>query len=364
MRCGICGSDLHARHHADEQADVLAESGYDGFMRSDQRVILGHEFYGEIADYGPKTRRKLATGTPVVALPLLRRGHDVHAIGLSAAAPGAYAEQLVVEESLMLAVPNGVSPDLAALTEPMAIAWHAVRRAEIKKRGVAIVIGCGPVGLAVICMLKAQGVRTIVASDFSAGRRALATACGADVVVDPSSESPYARSEERGHLTTVPAKVKLGLDTMDKLSRVPVPWHYLWRAAEALGAKPKHPVIFECVGVPGILDDLIATAPLYSRVVVVGVCMTPDTIRPAMAINKEIELRLVVGYNPLEFRDTLQMLTEGKVNPAVTVTGTVGLAGAERAFDALATAETHAKILVDPKGPAVDPAAGGQLESQ
>jgi threonine dehydrogenase-like Zn-dependent dehydrogenase len=152
----------------------------------------------------------------------------VHAIGLSAAAPGAYAEQLVVEESLMLAVPNGLSPDLAALTEPMAIAWHAVRRAEIKKGGVAIVIGCKPVGLAVICMLKAQGVRTIVASDFSAGRRGLAMACGADVVVDPSSESPYARSEERGHLTTVPAKVKLGLETMDKLSRVPVPWHYLW----------------------------------------------------------------------------------------------------------------------------------------
>jgi threonine dehydrogenase-like Zn-dependent dehydrogenase len=347
-RCGICGSDLHARHHADEHADVLAEAGYDGFMRSEQRVVLGHEFYGELADYGPKTRKRLPTGTPVVALPLLRRGEDVHAIGLSAAAPGGYAQQLVIEESLMLAVPNGLAADVAALTEPMAIGWHAVCRAEVKKGDVAIVIGCGPVGLAVICMLKAKGVRTVVASDFSAARRALATACGADVVADPNVDSPYARSAERGHLMTVPAKAKLGLETIDKLNRLPVPWHHVWRAAEKLGAKPKHPVIFECVGVPGILDGIIASAPLNSRVVVVGVCMTPDTIRPAMAINKEIDLRFVVGYTPLEFRDTLHMLAEGKVDPAPIVTGTVGLPGVEQAFDALASAETHAKILIDP----------------
>ena len=174
LRCGICGSDLHARHHADQAADVLAEAGYDGFMRSEQQVVLGHEFCGEIADYGPGSRKKVATGTPVVALPLRRRGGETHAVGLSAATPGAYAEQVVVEESLMFALPNGLEPELGVLTEPMAIGWHAVRRAEIKKRDVAIVIGCGPVGLAVICMLKAQGVRTIVASDFSPGRRALA----------------------------------------------------------------------------------------------------------------------------------------------------------------------------------------------
>jgi len=364
MRCGICGSDLHARHHADEGADVLAEAGYDGFMRSDQRVVFGHEFCGVVADYGRKCRRRLATGTPVVALPLLRRGADVHPIGLSAAAPGAYAEQLVVEESLMLAVPNGLTADVATLTEPMAIGRHAVRRAEIKKGDVAIVIGCGPVGLAVICMLKAQGARTIVASDFSPGRRALAAACGADVVVDPNGESPYAGSEEHGHITTVPAMVKLGLATMDKLTRLPLPWHHVWRAAETLGAKPKRPVIFECVGIPGILDGIIASAPLHSRVVVIGVCMTPDTIRPAMAINKEIDLRFVVGYSPLEFRDTLHMLAEGKVNAVATVTGTVGLAGAERAFEALATAETHAKILIDPKSPAELRDASGQAQSR
>jgi threonine dehydrogenase-like Zn-dependent dehydrogenase len=357
VRCGICGSDLHARHHCDELAEVMSESGYDGFMRSDQEIVFGHEFCGEVAEYGPGCRAKVPARAPVVALPLLRRGGEVHGLGLSSAAPGAYAEQVVVEESLMLPVPNGLPSELGALTEPMAIGLHAVRRGEVKKGTVAIVIGCGPIGLSVICMLKARGVRSVVASDFSRGRRALATACGADVVVDPSEGSPYAAYGDRGHLDTVPAALELALGTMEKLRRVPVPWHHVWRTAEALGVKPSSPVIFECVGIPGIIDAIVSSAPLFSRVVVVGVCMGADQIRPAMAINKEIELRFVLGYTPLEFRDTLHMLAEGKVNPAPLVTGVVGLPGVDSAFAALGDPETHAKILIDPKSPAAEPAS-------
>jgi threonine dehydrogenase-like Zn-dependent dehydrogenase len=347
--CGICGSDLHARHHADAQADILAEAGYDGFMRSDQRVVFGHEFCGEILDYGPGCAKKLALGTPVVAVPLVRRGKDMHAIGLSASAPGAYAEQVVVEESLMFKLPNGLSPEVGVLTEPMAVGWHAVRRAEISKGDIAIVIGCGPVGLAVIAMLKAQGVRTIVASDFSTGRRTLARACGAGVAVDPSTESPYQAFDDPGFVQTVPDAAYGAVATIEKLKRLPVPWHHVWRVAEKLGAKPKRPVIFECVGVPGIIDGIITSAPLFSRVVVVGVCMEPDPIRPVMAINKEIDLRFVVGYTPLEFRDTLHMLAEGKVDASPIVTGTVGLPGVDAAFDALRDPEHHAKIVIDPR---------------
>jgi threonine dehydrogenase-like Zn-dependent dehydrogenase len=256
---------------------------------------------------------------------------------------------VVVEESMMLPVPNGLSPEMGALTEPMAVGWHAVQRGEVKKGDVAIVIGCGPVGLAVICMLKAHGVRTVVASDLSRGRRELATACGADVVVDPGEGSPYEAAGERNYLKTVPAAVELAIGTMEKLTRLPVSPHHVMRVAEKLGVKPKHPVIFECVGVPGIIDGIVGSAPLFSRVVVVGVCMSPDKFRPAMAVNKEIDLRFVVGYTPLEFRDTLHMLAEGKVNAAPLVTGSVGLPGVANAFDALGDPESHAKILIDPK---------------
>jgi threonine dehydrogenase-like Zn-dependent dehydrogenase len=364
--CGICGSDLHARHHAGEQADVLAEAGYDGFMRSHQRVVMGHEFVGTVARYGPKSEGKLAEGTPVVALPLVRNGRDMHAIGLSASAPGAYADQVVVEESLMFALPEGLSPDLAVLTEPMAIGYHAVRRSEIGKKDVAIVIGCGPVGLAVICMLKARGVRTIVASDFSAGRRALAKACGADVVVDPTEGSTYGSLDDQGFLKTVPDAVSLAVVTIEKLQRSPlrVPWHIVWRTAEKLGAGPNRPVIFECVGLPGIIDGIITGAPLFSRVVVVGVCMEADRFRPVMAINKEIDLRFVVGYTPLEFYDTLHLLADGKVAAAPVVTGIVGLSGVAAAFDTLGKPGRHAKIVIDPRSTATEPDADLPTDSE
>jgi threonine dehydrogenase-like Zn-dependent dehydrogenase len=91
--CGICGSDLHARRDADAQADVLAEAGYDGFARSHEQVVFGHEFCGTILDYGPKTTRRVKSGAAVVALPLIRKANGMHAIGLSASAPGAYAER-------------------------------------------------------------------------------------------------------------------------------------------------------------------------------------------------------------------------------------------------------------------------------
>jgi threonine dehydrogenase-like Zn-dependent dehydrogenase len=356
LRCGICGSDLHARNHCDEVADVMAETGYPDFMRSNQSVVFGHEFCGEVLDHGPGTRKTPRPGTPVVAMPLLRRGKDVHALGLSTAAPGAYAEQLVVEQSLAFAVPNGLPPEHAALTEPMAVGWHAVQRAEIGKKDVAIVIGCGPIGLAVILMLKAHGVRTVIASDFSSGRRALATECGADVVVNPAQDSPYKAASGHGHLETPLDAFDLAIGTIEKLQAVRLPWWHVWRAADKLGAAtPKHPVIFECVGVPGIIEGIITGAPLFSRVVVVGVCMGADRLRPSMAINKEIDLRFVLGYTPLEFRDTLHMLADGKVDATPLITGTVGLDGVAAAFDALGDPEAHAKILIDPKSDATMP---------
>jgi len=291
----------------------------------------------------------------VVVFPLLRRNGSIHPIGLSAAAPGGYAEQLMVEESLAFADANGLSPERAVLTEPLAVGLHAVRRGQVGKRTVAIVIGCGPIGLGVILMLKARGVRRVIASDLSPGRRKLAERCGADVVIDPGGDSPYAGCADAGHLMSAPEAFETAVGLTERLRRLPLPWEAVWRAAEGLGAGPKVPVVFECVGAPGMIDEIIAEAPLFSRVVVVGVCMGADRIRPALAINKEIDLRFVFGYTPLEFRDALHMLAEDEVDPTPLVTGTVGLPGVESAFDALGDPEVHAKIIIDPKSRAEEP---------
>lgn len=353
--CGICGSDLHAKDHADELADVLDEVGYHDCIRRSTPTVMGHEFSGVVAERGAKTPRGLKVGTRVVSFPMVRAHGGVQMTGLSPLAPGGYAEQVLVEASMTFPVPNGLPLDVAALTEPMAVALHAVRRSEIAKRDTAIVVGCGPVGLAVICQLRAMGVDTIVAADLSPARRALATRCGASIVVDPKLESPYERAVAKGMVTEFSGLAELGIGSMEKLRRLPG-WERVYRAAEALGAAgPKRPVIFECVGVPGMIDAIIGAAPLSSRVIVAGVCMSADRFRPAMAIGKEIDLRFVFGYTPLEFRDSLHMLADGKLDASPLITGKVGLAGVACAFEALGDPEKHAKILVDPRSSAEIP---------
>lgn len=357
QRCGICGSDLHMRHHCDEFKTVVSKVGLGPVMpSSSDPVVFGHEFCAEVLEYGPGCDKKLKIGTRVVAQPLLRLGGQIHMAGLSPLATGAYAERMILQESALVPVPNGLSADMAALTEPMAVAWHAVRRSEIAKGDVAIVIGCGPVGLAVICLLKAQGVERVVASDFSAGRRALAQKCGADVVIDPREGSPYAERPGEDFIRDLPGLLELSLGTREKLGKLPVPWHVAWRLVEKLGVgAPKRPVIFECVGIPGLVQQIIDGAPLMSRIIVAGVCMQVDRYEPALAIHKEIDLRFVFGHSPLEYRDTLHMIAEGKVNCAPMITGTVGLEGVANAFDALKDPEKHAKILIDPRSSVTQP---------
>jgi len=140
------------------------------------------------------------------------------------------------------------------------------------------------------------------------------------------------------------------------MERLPIPWWHVWRLAEKLGtASPKRPVIFECVGVPGMISQIIKGAPFFSQVIVEGVCMEEDRFDPTMAINKEIDLRFVVGYTPLEYRDVLRKLAEGKLNEYPLITASVGLHGVANAFEAPGNPEVHAKILVDPKSQVVAP---------
>ena len=286
---------------------------------------------------------------------MVRGPRGVDPVGLSAQAPGAYAEQVIAQESMMLAVPNGLAPDVAALTEPMAVAWHAVRRGEVGKRQVAIVIGCGPVGLGVILMLKAKGVRTVVASDFSPGRRELAQACGADVVVDPQQDSPYTAAGDSGHLPDLSSALELAVGTREKLGRLPIDWWHVWRAAEKLGAGPKHPVIFECVGVPG--RDRVDRRQ-RAAAVAGGRGRGVRRPRPLPAGDGDqqgdrppLRGRLLAARVPRHAPDARR----GKGRPAADDHRRRGPRRRDAAFDALGDPERHAKILIDPGSGAREP---------
>ncbi len=328
LACGICGSDLHALKHAEQFVEASRRAGALFSMDLSRDVVMGHEFCAEVVEHGPDTRTRLEVGTRVCSRPALMRRDGVRAIGYSNDTPGGFAEYMRLSESLLLEVPDGLATEHAALTEPMAVGVHAVGKANLMPDDVPLVIGCGPVGLAVIASLRLKDARPIVAADFSSRRRELAAALGADVVVDPAEDTPWQSWRE----------VAVWRDA----SRAPQlpPW---------VPGPPRRPaVVFECVGVPGVLDQIMAASPRGTRIVVVGVCMEPDTIHPMLGISKELNIQFVLGYRPEEFAATLHHIAAGAIPTAPLITGTVGVEGVADAFQDLASPERHAKILVEP----------------
>src|SRR5579864_2194749 len=191
LACGICGSDLHALKHAEKLVEGARRSGGPFVMDLKRDIVMGHEFCAEVVDFGPETRRRFKTGARVCAMPVLIRASGVETVGYSNDHPGGYGEYMRLTEKLLLEVPNGLATERAALTEPLAVGYHAVAKARLEKDDAPLVIGCGPVGLAVIAGLKLSGVHPIVAADFSPRRRELAQQMGADLVIDPQDKSPH-----------------------------------------------------------------------------------------------------------------------------------------------------------------------------
>jgi threonine dehydrogenase-like Zn-dependent dehydrogenase len=120
------------------------------------------------------------------------------------------------------------------------------------------------------------------------------------------------------------------------------------RAALFSGTQTGRPVVFECVGAPGVLQSVIEGCPLKAQIIVAGVCMETDRIEPSLAINKQLDLRFVLGYQPDEFAQTLGDIAEGRINVEPLITAKVGLDGVAQAFVDLGNPETNVKILVDP----------------
>ncbi len=326
--CGICGSDLHAAKHMQQFCELARRTGGRWALDPARDVVFGHEFCCEVVEHGPGTPKRLKPGALVVSMPMTLAGGTVQGIGYSNDIAGGFAQYMPLADRLLLEVPNGLPAAQAALTEPIAVGWHAVQQARLTAQDVPLVIGCGPVGLAVIASLKVQGAHPIIAADFSPARRALARRMGADIVVDPAEASPYTSWQE--------AATPTGYDPS--------------RFAQLFGGGPKQrpAVIFECVGVPGMIQRVMEGAPPGARVVVVGVCMETDRFEPFFGIVKQLNLQFVLAYTAEEFATSLELIADGKIDVTPLITGHVGLAGVSDAFADLATPELHAKILVDP----------------
>ncbi|MCF6387728.1 zinc-binding dehydrogenase [Mycobacterium sp. MBM] len=305
--CGICGSDLHFASHGDQMlaAGAQMEGVSDTLAGIDLSadVYMGHEFSAEVVEAGPDTDAP-APGTLVTSVPVLLSPTGAEMIVYSNTTVGGYSERMLLSAPLLLPVPNGLDARHAALTEPMAVGLHAVNISKIERGETALVIGCGPIGIAIVAALRFRGVETIVASDFSPTRRTLAEAVGAHVSVDPAQGSPFHQSRPT--------------------------------------------VVFEAVGAPGVLDDVLRRAPAGARVVVAGVCMQADTVHPFYASAKQLSLHFVFGYDPAEFAESLRAIAEGDIDVAPMITGEVDLDGVADAFTDLGDPERHCKIVVTP----------------
>lgn len=307
--CGICGSDLHAT----EVPDYRLEPG----------TVLGHEFAGTVIESRHPDWRP---GDRLAAIPFAacadcepqgecRQGlaatcPGVTGLGFAPKRPGGYAERVVIRASQALRLPAEVDFAAGALLEPLAVGAHAVAMADMPKGARVLVTGAGPIGLAVAALARLSGAGAVVVSEPGAARRARAARLGVTAVLDPGA----ARLEDA--------------------------------FAAAAGGPPD--LIFECVGVPGMLQRMIELAPPRGRIVVVGVCMEEDRLRPRLAIRKELSLRFVLAYDRADFALVLRHLQAGEIRVADFVTATIGLDALPDAFEALRRPGSQMKVLVDP----------------
>jgi len=319
LACGICGSDIHAAASGlalkELRQEVEASAPHSPLrgplIDPADQVMLGHEFSAEVLAIGGDVE-DFSIGDVVVSRPRVFDADGVkHTVGFSAVMPGGFGELMALDAAEALRVADWVDPHHAALTEPVAVALHALNRIQLRPGQPVIVVGCGPVGLALITVLVARDHHPLIAAETDDGRRRWAENVGADQVIDPRADSA---------------------------------------GAVAMGLSNIAPVVFEAVGVPGVLDAVILDAPADSHVVVVGACLDVDAWRPMLALGRELTLTFALGYSAQEFADSLRLITSG-LSVAELVTNKVTLDEAVATFDQLRRPEhtnTQVKVLVSP----------------
>lgn len=301
--CGICGTDLHSTREG--AATVPCDS------------ILGHEFCGEVVETGSALKSKWQVGDRVASLPFVACGHcelcirgrpfeclQVKLTGLQV--PGGFAQYVKTGDSETLKLPDALSMETAALVEPLAVGLHAVRVSRLVAGSRVLIIGGGPVGLAVALWSRFMGARDVLVSEMATSRIALASRLGATGTLTPG-------------------------ETLGE------------QFADSSGGAPD--IIFECVGAPGLIQQCIDLAPRRGQVVPVGVCEQPDNFMPFLALVKELNMQFAIAYTRDDFETVIAMLAQGRIDPSAMVTDVVSLDEMPAAFEALRNPSHQCKVL-------------------
>jgi (R,R)-butanediol dehydrogenase/meso-butanediol dehydrogenase/diacetyl reductase len=300
-RCGICGSDLH-----------MTEDAMYGCKHGD---VLGHEFAGEVVALG-KGAEGLKTGQLVSVIPLMSCGHCEHCrkgevqwCEKFSLQGGGYAEYALTRPNQCVKLPADLSLADGAIIEPLAVALHGVNLSGLEKGDKVLVLGAGPIGLAVAFWTKRMGAAKVAIQDIADFQKSRALEMGADVfVVDPAD--PIG-SAERG-----------------------------------LGGKAD--IVFECVGIPGLIEQAVNQVRPRGTILLLGLCTRPDTFNSFAMLSKEVRLVTSAFFTVPEYQASLDALAEGAIEPRLLVTDTISLADTPEVFESLKHRTSQCKVLIAP----------------
>ncbi len=300
-RCGICGSDLH-----------MTEDAAYGCKHGD---ILGHEFAGEVVALGKEVSTH-KVGDLVSVIPLkscgacaaCRRGEVqwCENFGLQG---GGYAEYAVTRPNQCVKLPSDLSLADGAIIEPLAVALHGINLSGLKSGDKVLVLGAGPIGLAVAFWAKRMGAARVAVQDIASFQQQRALDMGADVfVVDP--EDPIGSAEQ------------------------------------GLGGKAD--IVFECVGLPGLIDQAVSQVRPQGTILLLGLCTKPDTLHTFPMLSKEVKLLTSAFFTVPEYEAALAALDDGAAEPRQLVTDTIPLTDTPDVFESLKRRTEQCKVLIAP----------------
>ncbi|MCK9903420.1 alcohol dehydrogenase [Parafrankia colletiae] len=321
LACGICASDIHFMDHL--EAGMDDESGMSTYDR-DAEIVMGHEYCAEVVDYGPGTERRIPVGTRVSSLPVLATATGRRIIGQNPESPGGFGEYFLLDESLTRVAVSELPSEIVCIADAISVGWSAASRAQVTAKEVPLVIGCGAIALSAIAQLRRLGVGPIMAVDFVASRRETALAMGADVVIDPAEISPYQAWRDVAYGPPEPMKEML-------------------TAAGLPGC-----VVFECVGIPGVLDSIIRGCERGTRIFSVGGPPEGEHLHTLTAKRKGLNIQFGGGPLMHHWDEAFEAVCSGSLDVTPMLGRTVGLDGVADALAASRDANGPVRIVVVP----------------
>jgi len=289
---GICGSELHA---------------YEGVsQRRTPPLVMGHEFAGEVTEIG-KDVKDLKLGVRITVDPLKRCGvctpcvrgqgnvcRNVKLFGLHT--DGAFAEYVAVPALNCYVLPDYVSYEEGAMTEPLSVALRAVNNTDVKLGDTVVVIGAGIIGLSILKAARTAGAGRLIVTDIVDYRLDFAKTLGADITINSM--------------------------TQDSVSRI-------MELTNGVGAD----IVFEAVGLEATVQQGINMLAIGGKLTVVGMMSKTMTLNVLSIVSRELQIRGSYAYASDDFRRGFSYIVNRKIDVKSLITNVLPLEKIQEGFE-------------------------------